>query len=236
MAVHIYLKLMGLCLLGYSLSACQQTTDYPHPLPKQAQGNEPSWHIQFEANLLVLRQNAGQEQQHIFFQQQPTAQGWLLTSKNLRSFTLELTHALCHDSMTGMPYPWQATLSLNQQQLTGCAGETMSLLTGEWQIQSINQQAVIADSNTNIIFDTQGKVSGFAGCNRYNSHYQLSGEGIQLTDNVSTKRTCQAALMQQETNLFTALTSITHLNIDTAGQLVLTGQDEQVIIAKRRDD
>lgn len=69
--------------------------------------------------------------------------------------------------------------------------------------------------------------------------WALDGERVSSTrirSHLTERDVAGAALMQQETNLFAALTSITHLNIDAAGQLVLTGQDAQVIVAKRRDD
>ena len=81
-----------------------------------------------------------------------TAAGVNLTSSNQdHELTVLVVPEICHDSMSGMPFPYSVSYRLDGVTHTGCGGETRSLLTGRsWNVLEIDFQPVIEGSNVSI--------------------------------------------------------------------------------------
>lgn len=228
------LYLAGLVVASFSLTACSSTpskdvslTKLSQDLPAKAFGNEPSWLAELSPSKLTLKTNYGEEE--VIFVQLKASQKkttWQVTSSEPAEFCLNYTPVNCLDSMTGLPYPWQVEGQLGEIKLQGCGGRVEEVISGQWQIEDINNQGIIDSSHITLGFDTQEKrVYGSSGCNRYNSNYQLSGEGIAFTQGLSTEMACAEALMNQENKFLATLGSITHLTLDKNGAIILTGSD-----------
>lgn len=147
---------------------------------------------------------------------------------------LFLRPTLCHDDMTGMPYPESVTLKRGEQVLRGCGGAPLALLSGSgWRIEDIAGQGVIDASDVTLTVSPEGQVSGQAGCNRYTGGVELTGEGLTFGPLASTRMMCPEALMVQEARYFELLSTVDRFDIDETGALVLYGLDEAVITARR---
>jgi heat shock protein HslJ len=65
---------------------------------------------------------------------------------------------------------------------------------------------VIDNAQSTLVFGTDGRVSGRAGCNQYGGSVTLNGASMILDQVFSTKMACTApALMDQETRFLEAL-------------------------------
>jgi heat shock protein HslJ len=84
-------------------------------------------------------------------------------------------------------------------------------IVGVWDLFSYNNgkgaiETVIIGSTTTADFQTDGKLSGSAGCNQYSATYTTSGSaGITITQPITTLMACENNLMQQETQYLSLL-------------------------------
>ncbi|MEO1070028.1 MAG: META domain-containing protein [Cyanobacteria bacterium J06638_6] len=86
-------------------------------------------------------------------------------------------------------------------------------LTGTlWQLIAYNngREAVVstlADSTITAIFDGNGRLSGFAGCNNYGASYTVTADAINIGPGISTRKFCAQpdGVMTQETAYLQAL-------------------------------
>lgn len=139
----------------------------------------------------------------------------------------------CNDSMSGMPYPETATLSLGDTVLTGCGGDPRALFAGrEWVVQDIGGDRVIADARPTMLFDEDGQVTGSGGCNRWFAEYDLTGEGLSIGRAGATMMACPEALMMQERRFFDALGRVFRHDFAGDGALILYGPEGAVIRAR----
>lgn len=100
-----------------------------------------------------------------------------------------------------------AVLARFAPQLQQLAGTT-------WNVTAYNngRQAVVSvlrDSELNLSFSPDGKVSGSAGCNQFNGVYRAEKSRISIGALAATRRMCAApaGLMEQETQFLKALES-----------------------------
>lgn len=199
--------------------------------PWVARGNEPGWRI------LV---SEGQMQAELDYGETVIEGAWPLAQVDEESLTyqtadldLAVSPQLCHDDMSGQAYPETVTLTRGDNSFHGCAGETMDLLTGpEWQVEDVAGAGVIDASHITLAFDGD-RVAGSTGCNRFTGGFELTGEGLSFKPLALTRMMCPEALMQQEARVLEALSNVDRFDIDETGALVLFGQGEPLITARR---
>jgi heat shock protein HslJ len=112
-------------------------------------------------------------------------------------------------------------------------------LEGAWNVTGYNNgnEAVTSPAvgtTLTATFTPDGKVAGSAGCNDYNGAYTLDGTSLTVGPLASTKKACDQAVMDQETQFLTALqtpttvepsgATITLRAADGATQVVLAPQ------------
>lgn len=78
-------------------------------------------------------------------------------------------------------------------------------LTGQWQVESIDQAGIIDSSHITVRFTDDGRIVGSSGCNRYSAAITKEGDRLSIAQAVSTRMACAPALMQQEQRFFAAL-------------------------------
>lgn len=112
--------------------------------------------------------------------------------------------------------------------LLGCANKSVSdnegrssSLTGTWRVEDIDGGGVIDRSQVTINFDSQGKVSGSAGCNRYTGNVELSTAIFRVKDVVTTRRACAPATTQQEQRFLSALNDAKRYEFDSGIWIVV---------------
>ncbi|SBS30583.1 heat-inducible protein [Marinomonas aquimarina] len=118
--------------------------------------------------------------------------------------------------------------------LAGCAGtatapdhKTVSVdeLSGQWQIESIDQGGIIDSSHITLTFTEDGRVSGSSGCNRYSASVSQQDDRVLIHQAVSTRMTCAPSLMQQEQRFLSALQETTAFY--TVSETWLVAEDAQ---------
>ncbi|WP_434289653.1 META domain-containing protein [Celeribacter sp. SCSIO 80788] len=197
-----------------------------------AGGNEPGWRIGVAEGRLEALLDYGETSLDVDVPEARLFDG-ALWYEGLE-LSLFLRPTLCHDDMTGMPYPESVTLKRGEQVLHGCGGAPLALLSGsDWRIEEIAGQGVIDASDVTLTVSPEGQVSGQAGCNRYTGGVELTGEGLTFGPLASTRMMCPETLMVQEARYFEVLFTVDRFDIDETGALVLYSLDEVVITARR---
>jgi len=99
--------------------------------------------------------------------------------------------------------------------------QSLTLSGTSWLVTSINngKQAVtslINNSKLTVDFGTDGKLTGFAGCNNYMSSYEVKDKNLTIKPANSTHKMCgePAGIMEQEDQFLTALTTVATYRLD----------------------
>lgn len=233
------ISLVGAATLSLSLSlalpAVAQETEAPAAsaitLPLTARGNEPFWSVEATPDGLRLSEPEGKGTvQALPFTQSTDGGSLILTTTD---FTLRIDPTLCRDDMSGMPYPFTATLSRASTGLNGCAGETDALLAGDWTVTAIEGTPVPTGVEVTMSF-LEGRLIGASGCNRYIGSYALTGEGLTFGNAGATRMACPPPQMETEQALFTAFPRITRFDIAEDGTLLLQADEQTAVLTARR--
>lgn len=107
--------------------------------------------------------------------------------------------------------------------------EPMDFQTRTWRLDRLGDNVIAeGDNSPTLSLDpSSGRVSGFAGCNRYFADYKLDGASLTLGPVGATKRLCAKEAMAIEDAFLAALGSGT-MQISAAGEtLTITGADKQ---------
>jgi heat shock protein HslJ len=125
--------------------------------------------------------------------------------------------------------------------LTGCAAEPPASLTRvshptslagtTWRLLSIQGASVPATPELTLAFDGD-RVSGNGGCNSFGGQftYEPATGALAVSSLLSTMRAClEAARNDVESTYLKALQGAAVANMDSAGQLVLTGSGPELV-------
>lgn len=188
--------------------------------PFRASGNEPFWALTLHHGMLQLNRLAeGESPAQAFTFERTTGE---LRSQDSLTITGQIEDQICHDTMSGMPYPHEVTLQVDNTSFNGCGGDPARLLQGaEWLVEDINGRGIIDSSNVTLNFWADGRISGRASCNNFMGQYQLSGEGLTIGHAATTGMACAPALMSQEQTVLEALHNVQRFDVDETGALIL---------------
>lgn len=224
---------------GQRFSNCQKvniqrpdTASKKLTLPFTARGNEPGWLLTVNKDQFELIADYGQTTISAAFSNQPllrTGQTLELQSEQ-GNLTLLAENKLCHDSMSGVPYPYTVSIQTDAETLIGCGGEPRSLLTqNSWSVLTVANNMLAEESRITLNFDAESQLSGIASCNRYTSTYNLTGEGLTVSPITTTLMACEPSLMEQEANFLKHLANVSRFDITEDGQLILhTSQGQNI--------
>jgi heat shock protein HslJ len=115
--------------------------------------------------------------------------------------------------------------------LTFTAQKSDALTSVTWQATAVNngKQAVVsllAGSEITANFTSDGKLSGKAGCNNYNTGYKVDGNSIQIEPAATTRMMCSEpqGVMEQEAAYLKALEAAKTFEL-VGSRLTLFGED-----------
>ncbi len=203
--------------------------------PFRAHGNEPGWTLSANVDEVVLDWNYGQ--QHLIMpypELNLTQSGFVLHSEtNVPLLKVNVLNSLCQDSMTGRPYPQHVELHYGDLHLSGCGGDSYTLLTGkEWIVEDIGGQGLIDFTRVTLQFDSEGRLHGHASCNQYTTAYEFN-EQLDIADPIATRKSCAPALMKQEQRFLNLLSEVERLDFDSSGALLLSTASGRTLTARR---
>lgn len=208
-------------------------------LPLRALGHEPSWLVLIGEDAISLNLDFGARQIDFPYAAPEISAAGIryVTEADGGRLTLILDRQACPDTMADLVYPYRARYTFEGEVGLGCGGDPREVLTGgEWQIERIGDETVVAGTVPTIEFlqvDGEDRFAGRASCNRYMGGFQLTGEGLNLSPAASTLMACpDEAQALQERRLLALLGEVYGFGIDQEGRLILrTGTS--TIVARR---
>ncbi|MGP3698788.1 META domain-containing protein [Rhodobacter sp. NSM] len=215
------MRILGLAVL---LAACTLPAGGETYLPLTARGQEPGWLLK-----------AGPEGMSLLRQSGETLTAPLPDPRRRRgavryvtpSIAFEIRPGLCHDIMSGMPYPLSVTL-LEEPPLQGCGGEPSALLQGNWIVERVAG----APAPFGVTFSIEGdRITGNGGCNRFLGSYATTGEGLDIGPLAGTRMACPGRGF--ESRFLSALERVSRFDIAEGGTLLLFEGDSPVVVARR---
>lgn len=204
----------------------------PGLLPFTARGNEPFWSVRVSREGLQLALPEGKGTTEDYPYSEPEAEGDTLIFAT-DGFELRVTEGLCRDTMTGMPYPYGATLRRGGVDGPGCAGDPASLLQGDWRAVALDAAPLDAGLDILLTFDN-GRLAGKTACNRVMGSFTLTGESLGFGPLATTQMACPPEVMAVERAALDALSAITGFDIDDGGRLLLLGADGTARLTAQR--
>ncbi|MFW9606549.1 MAG: META domain-containing protein [Pseudomonas sp.] len=104
--------------------------------------------------------------------------------------------------------------------LNGCVSTAPDITQNHsYKVTWIGTQPI--DSYISMAFDVDGRVYGTGGCNHWFAGYGIEGEILRFSRIGSTKRACEAAVMQHEQQFFDALGHVRRWDFSPSGELRL---------------
>jgi len=221
-------------LEGRDLPECREVPPADE-MPYRARGNEPGWYVDFGPETAEIVGDYGEitrEAPRPVVQVVPGAYEFDLPEAGAH---LRIEEQLCHDDMSGMPYPDTAYLTLDGRDLRGCGGDPADLLTdGVWQVTALGEAELIEPERLSLNFLHPGRLAGSSGCNRVVGGFTLTGEGMQFGAMGSTMMACQEPLMEQERRMLDALEQVTRFDVTEDGALLLIGGESGDVLLEAR--
>ena len=104
-------------------------------------------------------------------------------------------------------------------------------LTGQvWVLTAIGGKAPLENTGISAQFNSDGSLSGSAGCNQYNGKYTTSGSSISITGLNNTMMACAQPVMDQESAYLTALADAKTYTVQ-GDNLTLSGADGKTLVS-----
>ena len=72
----------------------------------------------------------------------------------------------------------------------------------------------VSGSVVTMRFEADGRLGGSAGCNRFNASYMATGPNLRITSPATTRKMCEASLMEQERAFLNALESVATMRFE----------------------
>lgn len=203
--------------------------------PYSAQGNEPGWHVNLDAETATVVADYGEITRETARPAVQVVPGAYAFDMPEIGATLRIEERLCHDDATGMPHPDTSRLSLDDRDLRGCGGDPADLLTAHlWRITALGDADLVDPERLSLNFLEPDRVAGSSGCNRIVGSFNLTGEGLQFGAMGSTMMACEEPLMSQERRMLDALEQVTRFDVTEDGTLVLIGGPDDTVLLEAR--
>lgn len=201
-----------------------------------ARGNEPGWHVDVSDTAISFSSMEGET-----FSIEPVPEPVRAEEIEVytgtaddKAFTLVAIDKICTDNMSGMPFPKAVVVTIGGRALVGCGGDPLSLLVGDWKVEEIAGEPVIATSETSLAFDLEGSMHGNASCNRFFGGFTLTGEGLTLSPGGATMMACETGLMEQEQRFLAALEQVNRFESLADSRLKLVDVEGNTVLALRK--
>ena len=88
------------------------------------------------------------------------------------------------------------------------------LIGTEWALEEIDGSGVVDNVQSTLRFESNDRIMGWGGCNRYFTGFRSIGDDIKLGPIGSTRRICPPVVMDQEDRFFQALQKARKIRIE----------------------
>ena len=199
--MNVLRNLLALTVALPVLVSCQTVAPADETVAAEvytARGNEPGWILKMDGKTIAYEGDYGETKIKIPAPvARPSFNGLRHVSDRL---TVDVTYASCTDGMSGLRFADTVTVTADGKQVRGCGGRALppeSLNDTTWSIVMINQLPVLQGIPAEVRF-AEGKVTGTAGCNRFNADYSANANALTLGAIASTRMMCPEKQMAQE--------------------------------------
>jgi heat shock protein HslJ len=200
-----------------------------------AHGTEPFWAVTFEDGKIIWHAD---EERIEFPRPAPIARGNVHVYRTPR-FTVEISHeGRCNDGMSDYEYPDTVRVRFGRdpggRALEGCGGGILppvTLAETSWAIVEIDGARVGGD-NYRLQFDSEDRLSGQAGCNRFSGPYTQAGRALTPGAIVATRMACGEAPTAHETTLLRLLSGPVEIYYRGGMIAVLRGNNLSVTLRR----
>lgn len=198
----------------------------------RAAGTEPFWSVTLEGR--TMRYEAPGQRGFSVTKPRPIT-GFNGESYRTRRLSVDITHVPCSDGMSDRRYPDTVRVTVNGRKLQGCGGtplaEAPRIANTRWTIVSANGIDAPRGRELGIDF-TGNRVSGNAGCNRFNGGYRIERGKLVAGPLMSTKMACPGPGMAMERAVLDLLAQPLTIEQRRGGGVVLRGRDNRQIVLR----
>ncbi len=99
----------------------------------------------------------------------------------------------------------------------------------DWSIEAVGGTTLAPDPPATLSVEPGGQVAGQTGCNQFNGTVSVDGAALTFGPLATTRKACEAGLMEQERAILDALAGVTGWSVAADGTLHLTGATELVL-------
>ena len=118
----------------------------------------------------------------------------------------------------------------------GARAQMNSALTGvTWLAEDISGDGVIDNLQSTFTLDESGRLSGMAGCNRFNGQAKLEGTTMSVGPLATSRKMCPPAIMDQERKFLEALAKAKSFEIEDAFLRLLGDEDVPLMRLVKKD-
>ena len=227
--------LLALCALA-PLAACAASLDQPPAAPDQgayrALGTEPFWNVAIGGGRMVYEDAERRRIDVAAPAPRPSFNGHRYVTERL---VVDVTHGRCSDGMSDRIYADTVLVRADGRELRGCGGAILPPATLEgtsWRIVAIDGADVSGDQGYEMQFEAE-RMSGRAGCNRFNGPYRVSSDGFQAGPLAMTRMACPGPRMAHEQAVSRILSGGVRLYYLDGDTLVMRGVDGGEIRLRR---
>jgi len=228
-------SLLALCAFA-PLAACAATLDQPPAAPEQgayrALGTEPFWNVTIGGGRMVYEDAERRRISVATPPARPSFNGHRFVTERL---TVDVTHGRCSDGMSDRIYADTVLVLADRRELRGCGGAILTpetLANTSWRIVSIDGADVSGKDGYEMQFEAD-RMSGRAGCNRFNGSYRVSSDGFQAGPLAMTRMACPGARMAHEQAVSGILSGRVRLYYPDGDTLLMRGVDGGEIRLRR---
>ena len=225
-------------LEGEVLPECVAVPPEPEQ-PYRARGTEPFWSLTIVGGMVELIPNIGQAPLRAKLPRAALAGADFVFDMAGQGMVVRLSETICHDLMSGTPFPQTVSVTMQDRILDGCGGDSMDLLAGvEWIVEESGGAGLVENAVVTLEFDAvTRRLTGRSGCNRFNAAFELSGEGLSIGLAAATRMACAPDVMELEQRFLADLQRISRFDIDPTGALLLFSNDQQdpLLVARISD-
>lgn len=90
----------------------------------------------------------------------------------------------------------------------------LELVGTSWRAEDIGGRGVAEMVESTLTFETDSRIAGSTGCNRYFASIHISGASLRIDQTGSTRMACKPAAMEQETRFLAALQGAREFRFD----------------------
>ena len=128
-----------------------------------------------------------------------------------------------------------SSLKLKLEEIVSQTQVTAELVDTTWNLETLAGKPPLPKTELTAIFGADGRLYGSAGCNSYNTSYQIGGNTITIKPAATTRMSCpQAGMMEQETSFLAALEQAKTFEI-VGYRLTLSDSQNQALLTFMAD-